>query len=476
MALIGPAGENLVPYALIANDLTHMSGRTGMGAVMGSKNLKALACRGTHKILPQDLKVVSNIAQRIALDRKQHPLSYGLNRLGTPAAILHFNHLGTLPTRNFREGRFEGAENISGERMMETLLERREGCYACAIQCRARVTVQDPRFTVDPRYGRPEYETLTSLGSNCGIDDLHAVVKGNELCNKLGLDSISMGGSIAFAMDCNQQGILPKHWLNGRDVKFGDADLMLQLIEDTAYRRGLGKYLALGVRAMARELGPEAGKFAVHVKGQEAPLHDGRGKAAVGFGYAVVEKGADHLVSGFDILYEKPDHPGFRAVAPLGLLETMDARDMGPKKIRLFTYMSYLWSFYNCASVCNFAFVPRSITTLPELVDLVKGMTGWETSLWELLKVGERAINMARAFNAREGFSRKEDKIPDRFFEPLEGEGPMKGYHLDRKTFEEALDLYYGIMNWDPVKGWPTYPKLAELDIEWVWDYLKTER
>jgi aldehyde:ferredoxin oxidoreductase len=224
---------------------------------------------------------------------------------------------------------------------------------------------------------------------------------------------------------------------------------------------------------MARELGPGAEKLAVHTKGQEVPLHDARGKAAVGFGYAVVEKGADHLVSGFDVLYEKPDHPGFLSVAPMGILEPLGVNDMGPRKIRLFMYMSYLWSFYNCASVCNFAFVPRSITTLGELVGLVKGITGWETSLWELVKAGERAINMARAFNVREGFSRQDDTLPERFFQPLEGEGPLKGFQIDRGAFQEGLDLYYGMMNWDAQKASPTRAKLIELDIDWVWDCIR---
>lgn len=473
VALIGPAGENQVPFANIANALSHITGRTGMGAVMGSKHLKAIACRGTKKLEIKDPEAVSKVAQRVSRDRKENPMSYGLHWMGTPAAVLHFNHLGTLPTRNFREGTFAGAEKISGERMVETILKKREGCYACAIQCKRCVAVESERFTVDPRYGGPEYEALAALGSNCGIDDLEAIAKGNELANKLGLDVISMGNSISFVMDCNEQGLLPAGWVDGLDLRFGNAKVMLQLIEDTAYRRGLGRHLSKGVRAMARELGPAAEKLAVHTKGQEAPLHDGRGKAAVGLGYSLVEKGADHLVSGFDILYERQDHPGMLSVAPLGLLEPMGVLDMGPKKVRLFTYMSFLWSFYNCASVCNFAFVPRSITTLAELVELVKGVTGWETSLWELMKAGERAINMARAFNVREGFSRKDDTLPERFFEPLEGEGPLKGFHLDRRVFQEALDLYYGMMNWDAEKAKPTRSKLIELDIDWVWEHIR---
>jgi aldehyde:ferredoxin oxidoreductase len=470
VVLIGPAGENQVPYANMANELSHISGRTGMGAVMGSKNLKAIACRGTGKIQMKDAEAVSTVAKRVARDRKEYPLSYSLHWIGTPGAVLHFNHAGTLPTRNFREGTFPGAEKISGEKMIETILKKREGCYACAIQCKRGVGFQSERFTVDLRYGGPEYESLAALGSNCAIDDLEAIAKGNELCNQFGLDVISMGNSISFVMDCNEQGLLPKDWTEGEAPKFGDAATMLKLIEDTVHRRKLGRHLAKGVRAMARELGPGAEKLSVHTKGQEVPLHDARGKAAVGFGYAVVEKGADHLVSGFDILYEKTDHPGFLSVAPMGILEPLGVNDMGPAKIRLFMYMSYLWSFYNCASVCNFAFVPRSITTLSELVALVKGITGWETSLWELAKTGERAINMARAFNAREGFSRREDTLPERFFQPLEGEGPLKGFHIERKGFQEALDLYYGMMNWDPQKASPTRAKLIELDIDWVWD------
>jgi aldehyde:ferredoxin oxidoreductase len=473
VALIGPAGENRIPFANIANDLSHISGRTGMGAVMGSKNLKAIACRGTGKILMKDAEAVSNVARRVARDRKDNPMSYSLHWIGTPGAVLHFNHAGTLPTKNFREGTFPGAEKISGEKMIETILKKREGCYACAIQCKRGVGFQSERFDVDLRYGGPEYESLAALGSNCGIDDLEVIAKGNELCNQFGLDVISMGNSISFLMDCNEHGLLPKDWTEGEDLKFGNAVTMLKLIEDTVHRRGLGKHLAKGVRAMARELGPEAEKLAVHTKGQEVPLHDARGKAAVGFGYAVVEKGADHLVSGFDILYEKPDHPGFLSVAPMGILEPLGVNDMGPGKIRLFMYMSYLWSFYNCASVCNFAFAPRSITTLGELVALVKGITGWETSLWELVKAGERAINMARAFNVREGFSRRDDTLPERFFQPLEGEGPLKGFQVDRRTFQEGLDLYYGMMNWDAQKASPTRAKLIELDIDWVWDCMR---
>lgn len=472
VALIGPGGEQQIPYANLTNDLSHFSGRTGMGAVMGSKNLKAIACRGRTQPEYMDPEVIKQVAARVAKDRKENPMSYGLHNLGTPAAVLHFNHLGTLPTRNFREGTFEGAENISGERMADTILTQRGGCYACGIRCKRVVGFKTDEMEVEDQYGGPEYEALAALGSNCGIDDLQIVAKANELCNKYGLDVISAGNSIAFAMECNERGLLPDEWVQGIDLKFGNSTILLDLIEDIVHKRGLGLHLGKGVRAMAEELGPEARKLAVHSKGQEIALHDARGKAAVGFGYAVVEKGGDHLVSGFDILYERADHPGLMSMAPLGLLEPLDPLDMGPKKVRLFTYMSHLWSFYNCASICNFAFVPRSITTLKELVDLVRGITGWDTSLWELMKVGERAINLARVFNAREGLTRADDQLPERFFEPLQGEGPLKGYQLDRRIFEEALTLYYQMMGWDPEKALPTWAKLVELDIEWAHQFL----
>ena len=472
IAIIGPGGENQIPYANIANELSHLSGRTGMGAVMGSKNLKAIACRGKQKIEYADRQVVKDVAQRVSKDRKDNPMSYGLHHLGTPAAIMHFNHLGTLPTRNFSEGTFPGAEKISGERMADSILKDRGGCYACAIKCKRVVGFESERFNVDPHYGGPEYEALASFGSNCAIDDLETIAKANELCNKYGIDVISTGNSISFAMECYEKGLLPEEWTGGMDLRFGNADILLQVIEDVVHRRGVGNYLAKGVRAMAAELGPEAEKLAVHSKGLEIALHDGRGKAAVALGYALVEKGGDHLVSGFDILYERSDHPGLMSVAPLGIHEPLDVLDMGPKKVRLFVYMSYLWSFYNCASICNFAFVPRSITTLGELVDLVRGITGWETSLWELMKIGERAINLARVFNAREGFTREDDSLPDRFFEPLDGEGPLAGYSLDRKAFREALDLYYGMMGWDMKMACPTRAKLIELDVGWAADHL----
>ncbi len=475
VALIGPGGENLVRFACVVNELKHANGRTGMGAVMGSKNLKAIAVRGTNKLEAKDLEKFLELSKGLTGLINQHGPNKVLRKLGTPNLVMALNTQGILPTQNFHTGVFEGAEKISGEKMAETILKTEEGCYACAVRCKRAVEVLSGPYATSCEYGGPEYETLGSLGSLLCIDDLAAIAKGNELCNRYTLDTISAGVAIGFAMECYENRILTEADTEGVEFKFGNIEAMLKGIEWIAFRKNrLGDLLAEGVKSAAAKIGKGAEKFALHVKGQELPMHDPRGKTGQGLSFAVSPTGADHIEAPHDTPFAAPG-PMMGRIAPLGLLEPIPTRDIGPKKVRNYTYLQFVWSLYNSLGVCNFAAGPVWALPLNKLVEVVNAVTGWETSLWELLKVGERTVTMARVFNIREGFGRKDDTLPDRLFEPLEG-GPLQGKGINRKEFQEALTLFYEAMGWDSKEGVPTKGKLAELNLYWLDELIKDKR
>jgi aldehyde:ferredoxin oxidoreductase len=475
VALIGPAGENRVSYACVVNELKHANGRTGMGAVMGSKNLKAVAVRGTKKMEIHDPEKFRTLAKELAGSIESHGPNQVLRKLGTSNLIRILNAQGILPSRNFRNGSFEGAERISGERMAETILQGEGGCYACAVRCKRAVAVASGPYQTSSLYGGPEYETLASLGSLLGIDDLAAISKGNELCNRYTLDTISTGVAIGFAMECYEKGLLTRSDTEGVAFTFGNPEAMLKGIEWIAFRRpGLGDLLADGVRSAAARIGKGSEKFALHIKGQELPMHEPRGKTGQGLSFAVSPTGADHVRAPHDTAFQAPG-PNLERIAPLGLLEPVEGREMGPRKARNFTYLHFVWSLYESLGVCNFVAGPVWALTLPRLVEVVQAVTGWETSLWELMKVGERAVNMARVFNLREGFGRRDDTLPERLFDPLEG-GALAGQGIDRRGFEDLLTLYYEAMGWDPREGVPTRGKLAELNLYWLDGFVKDRR
>jgi len=475
VAIIGPAGEKLVRFACVVNELKHANGRTGMGAVMGSKNLKAIAVRGNSKPEVKDVEKFLDLAKSLTEQINTHGPNKVLRKMGTPNLVMALNTQGILPTRNFHTGVFEGAEKISGEKMTETILRTEEGCYACAVRCKRAVEVVEGPYATTPLYGGPEYETLGSLGSLLCIDDLAAIAKGNELCNRYTLDTISAGVAIGFAMECYENGILTKEDTEGVEFCFGNVDAMIKGLEWIAFRKNrLGDLLAEGVKIAAEKIGKGSEKYALHVKGQELPMHDPRGKTGQGLSFAVSPTGADHIEAPHDTPFAAPG-PMLGRIAPLGLLEAVPARDLGPKKVRNYTYLQFVWSLYNSLGVCNFVAGPVWALPLNKLVDVVSAVTGWETSLWELLKAGERMVTMARVFNLREGFGRRDDTLPDRLFEPLES-GPLQGKGIDRREFQEALTQYYEAMGWDPKDGVPTRGKLAELNLYWLDECVKSKR
>jgi len=454
---IGIGGENLVRYACIINDLKDAAGRTGLGAVMGSKRLKAIAVRGHGSVDIVDKNVLLALNKKIVTEFPG--FTKNVHDFGTGATMTKYAQNGNLPTRNFRDGNFENPEGISAQTIKKTISVGMDSCWACGVRCKKVVKLEEP-WSVDPEYGGPEYETLAALGPCCGIDDLKTICKANELCNRYSIDTISIGVTIAFAMECFENGLLTEKDTDGLKLTFGNSDAMLKMVEKIARREGLGNILAEGTKRAAQKIGKRAEMFAMHVKGQELPMHEPRLKWGLGLGYAVSPTGADHSHNIHDTDYTLEEQ--MRPLNVLGLSEPLPPDTLGPKKVRLFTYLSIWRSLYNCLVTCRFVeFTPV------ETVNIVNATTGWDTSVWELMKVSERAINLARLFNIREGLTADDDRLPERFFQP-QTSGPLSKTALDKNEFDKAKRLYYGMMGWDPDTGIPTRAKLEELDIAWA--------
>ncbi len=454
----GPAGERLVRYACVVNDLHHFAGRCGMGAVMGSKNLRGIAVRGTGKIEPKDPATFG--AVRDWLRQNYRDLTAALRDQGTMSVLLPLHVSGGLPTRNFREGSFAGAEAIGGEALRDSLLVDTGTCFACPVRCKRIVEAEKP-WRIDRTYGGPEYETAAALGSNCGVNDLRAVAKAGELCNQYGLDTISTGVTIAFAMECYQEGIIGASDAGGLDLRFGNAEAMVNLVGKIGKREGIGDLLAEGVKRAAKELGGGAKKLAMEVKGQEIPMHEPRLKHGLGLGYALSPTGADHCHNIHDTLYAR-ENRHLEEIRALGILEPLDVRDLSEDKVRLYLYESTYRNFLNCAVLCYF--LPYSYN---RVVDIVRGLTGWNTSLWEIMNVGMRAVNLTRVYNVREGFDSGDDGLPARFFEPF-SHGPLRDVRLDEKEFARARKTFYRMMGWSVNRGVPGHGTLSGLGIGWA--------
>lgn len=459
---IGPAGENQVPYACVINDLKHACGRNGIGAVMGSKKVKAIAVYGTSKIEFYDSKNIIDISKWYAGYFKDNPLSNGLYLYGTAAGVVPNHKAGILPTRNFRDGSFEGAEKLSGELMADTILIRREGCFACPVRCKRVVEVKRDDLNIDPKFGGPEYETIGAMGSLCGIDNLEIVAKAHEVCNDLGIDTISTGVSIAFAMECFEKGILSKEDTNGVDLSFGNEDVLIDMINQIVERKGIGELLSKGTKEAARILGNGAEKYAMHVKGQELPMHDPRGKVGVGLGYSVSPTGADHMQAAHDTMLAG-EGPILEASKVLGILEPVGAVEYGQKKADLYSKLEKWWSFLNMAGVCDFIPAPRGSFPIEKLMDLLNSATGWDVSVDEAMEVGERGINMARMLNYQLGLDLSTEDLPERLYQPLEN-GAKKGVTMDREKFIDMRNHYFEIMGWDE-NGKPREATLRRLEI-----------
>jgi len=467
---IGPGGEKLVRYACVISDLVHAAGRSGMGAVMGSKKLKAIAVRGTKKLEWADEKRVRELAKKAAKEVWEGAYGDLLYKYGSAGDLDDLNATGRLPTKNFRKCTFEGAEKITGETMAETILVNRITCYACPVAHKRAVEAKEP-YIVDPAYGGPEYETAAALGSLCMNDNLVTISKANELCNKYSIDTISTGVVIAFAMECYEKGILTKDACDGVDLTWGNHKAIIQLIEKIAKREGIGDILAEGVARASKKIGGGSEEFALHIKGQELPMHEPRGKKGVGLSYAVSNRGACHLQCEHDDLFE----PEEWLCPEIGLDKTITPRDRlytGKEKAKLVKIGGDLWSLYNSLPTCIYTSYIEGGVKVKTLTEIVVAATGWDVTPNELMTVGERAFNLCRVFNVREGITRRDDTLPTRLMEPLP-EGPYKGEAIPQDVLNKMLDYYYDFRGWDKKTGIPTRRKLEELNLKYVADELE---
>jgi aldehyde:ferredoxin oxidoreductase len=459
---IGPAGENMVRYACTINELRHANGRTGMGAVMGSKKVKAIAVRGSakpHIANPEAFETLKKWHNDFLLESFFGKM---FRESGTAAGMEYQNITGGLPTHNFQEMTFSKVDKISGKVLKDEYLKGHGTCLGCVLRCKPNAHVEgDDR--VDPALGGPEYETLAALGSLCGVSDMPALLHMNAKANDLGMDTISLGGSIAFAMECFDEGLLTEADTGGLELRFGDADAMLSVIDQIAHRDGIGDLLAEGVARAAQSIGNGAEQFALTVKGQEFPMHDPRGKVSQALAYAVCPTGADHNTTAMDKNYAKKG-PFLDAAKPLGLHNTLPEYSLGPEKVRFYTYMHHERSLYNSLLICMFVSEPMVPLTLTKLGEVVQAVTGWDISDWELLKVGERGTNLARLFNVAHGFTAEDDVLPPRMFKPVPS-GPTADRKIDPQELQKAISTYYAMMGWDE-KGVPTQAKLYELGLE----------
>jgi len=442
VACIGPAGEKLVRYACVINDKHRAAGRSGVGAVMGSKNLKAVAVKGSGSVTVADKEAFRKATLDVFQKVKANPVtSTGLPAYGTCVLVNIINASGIFPTRNFNEGVFEGAEKISGETLAEDILVRNRACFSCPIACGRVVKVTNPKYEC---FGEgPEYESDWSMGACCGVDNLDAVAKGNYLCDTLGLDPISAGVTIACGMELFQKGIISTKEV-GRSLNFGDADAMVEMIGQIGYREGFGDALAEGSYRLAEKFGrPE---YSMSVKKQEFPAYDARGVQGMGLQYATSNRGACH-VRGYLISPEI-----------LGSPQKLDPFETEEKGGWVKTFQD-LTAVVDSAGLClfnTFAFGG------PEILQFLKAATGVEMSLEELMKVGERIWNLEKMFNLKAGITGKEDRLPDRLLkEPMPG-GPAVGKVVE---LDKMLPEYYELRGWDK-EGVPTKERLKELGLE----------
>jgi aldehyde:ferredoxin oxidoreductase len=463
-AMIGPGGENQVRFACVMNGLKDAAGRTGMGAVMGSKRLKAVAAFGRGPLEIADPDTIRSMATKLAKSIRENP--GGMSLFGTGGDLTGGVESGNLPTNNFRDGLFPEPKRISSAYWKEHgIMTGMEGCLACPVRCKKVVKI-DGRFTVDPKYGGPEYETEGALGSCCGVTDEEALCKGNELCGRYSLDTIGTGVNIAFAMECYENGLLTKEDTSGIDLRFGNGDAMVQMVQMIGDRKGLGDLLAEGCMRVAEKLGKGAAEYAVHVKGQELPMHEPRLKRGMAIGYSVSPTGADHVHSLHDT--GTVSEAGITGYKPFGVYEPVPLEEMGASKVRIQKYHTQWRAMMNALVFCVFPPWKQE-----EIVQIVNAVTGWETTAFELMKTGQRILTMARVFNIREGFTVADDWLPPRMFQP-QTSGPLSNTAVDKKGLKTARSLYYAMMGWDRATGVPTADTLGELDISWVEQYLPT--
>ena len=457
MASIGAGGENLVRYAAIMNNKHRAAGRCGLGAVMGSKRLKAIACAGRAPISLANKDAFHERAKRQIDLLDESMLKVGFEAFGTNMVSDMVNARGGYPTRNWQEGVFEDIDEVSAQALTDKVFIKGVNCFACPVACGRGTEIKDGPWKGHKGEG-PEYETTNTLGALSGVSDMNAITMANYLCNEYGLDTISAGSTIAFAMECYEKGILTKEQCGGLEIKFGDAELVVDLIKKIAMREGVGNLLAEGTRAMAEKLGKGSDHFAMNVKGLELPAYDPRAAKICGLGYVTANRGGDHI-TGY------VEGPTF-IDAPFLLVDDSKIEDpfvADPKEAKVLVDLENALSMFDALGGCKFMGI---LLTAQDYVDLLNNATGWNLDVDEFRKSGERIYNLMRAYCVREGINREADTLPKRLMEDPLPEGPAKGMVIEKETLEMMKDAYYEFRGWDKATGIPTPEKLQELELD----------
>ncbi|MDQ7783073.1 MAG: aldehyde ferredoxin oxidoreductase family protein [Desulfomonilaceae bacterium] len=452
VSCIGRAGENLVRYAAIVNDLHRALGRCGLGAVMGSKNLKAIAVGGNRSIEVADKEAFSRAAKKASDFVNESMLKMTLEVYGTDMVLDLVNIKGGLPTRNWQTGSCSYASELNGPAINDKVLVGRKACFACPIACGRLSEVKTGKYKCKGE--GPEYESVGAFGPMCDVSDLEAVTYAHMLCNEYGLDTVSAGSTIAFAMECFEKGILSKSDLGGHELKFGDADAMIQMIHRIAVREGVGDLLAEGTRLAARKLGAGSEQFAMNVKGLELPAYDCRATKITGLGFVTSNRGGDHITA-------YVQGPTFLDIPFLIVEESSidNPRVENPAEAKVVMDLENALTVFDAVGACKFM---GMALMAEDVVPVIAGVTGWDFSVEEFRTAGERIFNLARLFNVREGLTRQDDTLPPRLLnEPLP-DGPAAGLVVD---LDPMLEAYYEFRGWD-ADGRPTLRKLQELGLD----------
>jgi len=455
VACIGPAGENLVKFACIINDRSRAAARPGFGAVMGAKKLKAIIVGGGTRRPIARLDDLQRAIRDFAHLVRTNPALQALGEYGTSSGVLGLNELGILPTRNFQEGFFSHAEDISGQKMAETILVGRDTCAGCPVRCKRVVSTNFEGEQVLEEYGGPEYETIGAFGSLCLVDDLRAIALANQKCNQYGLDTISTGVLIAFLMEATERGFFKED----SGIHWGDGKALVKYVEMIAKREKIGDFLAQGLDAVAKELGGEA--FAVHIKGVEVPLHDPRGKKGLAISYATSPRGATHLEAMHDEMFEGVEVP----TPEIGVVEPIN-RLSWDEKARLCKVYEDLYSFVDSAIICGFVSWNQAAAgkyyPFPAIRRILKAATGLGINAHEMLAIGERNYAIRKILSAYSGYNRTHDDLPPRLKAPLRG-GASEGEAIPDKVLQEQINEYYDLRGFDDYG--PTDQKLVQLGL-----------
>jgi aldehyde:ferredoxin oxidoreductase len=444
-ALIGPAGENLVKFSSITFDGHRHAGRGGTGAVMGSKNLKAIIVKGTQKIPIHNIEGYKKRTKEVLKQIKENDFVPKRRKFGTPYWVDVINKEGFIPTKNYQEGFYEKGNKINAETMQNKIVDKGGACFNCVIACWNKSSIKSGPFKGISLVG-PEYETIALMGSNLKISSIEAVAYLNSRCNELGMDTISLGGVLGFAIEAYEKGIISDIDINGNKIGWGKSKELGKLIEDIAYRKTkIIEILGEGVKNAAKKLGKDSNNFAVHVNGLEIPGYDPRGTFGMGLAYATSDRGACHQRAWTvkaELYDPELERYSFKDKAQI-------VKDVQDERAAFFSLV-----------LCDFA--PISIENC---VDMWNLSTGFNHTVKSYLECGERIWNLVRLFNLREGHNTSDDKLPERLFNEPFTKGPAKGIVLKKDEFNKSLQEYYMIRGWNK-KGIPTIKKLKELGLE----------